>query len=52
MDWEDKAEADGGADLHKVTRVPVQLSKDDTLGSRQRYPYLQQHQMHQEGNSM
>ena len=34
--------AEEEADLHKVSRVPVQLSKDDTLGSRQRDAYLQQ----------
>ena len=51
MDWEDRAGIDAEADLHKVAGIPVQLSKDDTLGGCQRDPYLQQHQMHQESTS-
>lgn len=35
-----------GTDLHQVAGIPVQLSKDDTLGRRERDPYLQQHHMH------
>ena len=50
MDWKDKAGVGVEADLHKVARVPVQLSKDDTLGSCQCDPYLQQYQMHQDND--
>ena len=50
MDWRDTAGVDAEADLHKVARVPVQLSKDDTLGSRQSDPNLQHHMMYQDNN--